>query len=188
MNLRPCTIVSDKDIFAEFYKKQLAKRLLLARSSSDDAERSMIAKLKLRCGAQFTSKLEGMVTDMNLSSDIQSAFSDYITEKEVKLDTDLTVQVLTTGFWPTYKSDDLSLPAEMLQCIESFKAFYDIRTSHRRLRWVHSLGSATVLGSFSPGGKPKKHDLMVSTYQACILLLFNDQARCAYPPTPGLLI
>ena len=43
---------SHQDIFAEFYKKQLAKRLLLARSSSDDAERSMIGKLKLRCGAQ----------------------------------------------------------------------------------------------------------------------------------------
>ena len=40
------------------------------------------AKLKLRCGAQFTSKLEGMVTDMNLSSDMQSAFSDHLGEKE----------------------------------------------------------------------------------------------------------
>jgi len=167
--------LSDKDIFAEFYKKQLAKRLLLARSSSDDAERAMIAKLKLRCGAQFTSKLEGMVTDMNLSSDLQTAFSEHLSSKEIDLKTDLSVQVLTTGFWPTYKSDDLSLPSEMLQCIEAFKTFYDGRTSHRRLRWVHSLGSATVLGSFSPSGKAKKHDLMVSTYQACILLIFNDQ-------------
>ena len=173
--VRLFSYLSDKDIFAEFYKKQLAKRLLLARSSSDDAERSMIAKLKLRCGAQFTSKLEGMVTDMNLSSDIQSAFADYVREKEVKLQTDLTVQVLTTGFWPTYKSDDLNLPTEMLQCIETFKAFYDVRTSHRRLRWVHSLGSATVNGTFTPGGKSKKQTLMVSTYQACILLLFNNQ-------------
>ena len=41
---RPASLRS----LAEFYKKQLAKRLLLARSSSDDAERSMIAKLKLR--------------------------------------------------------------------------------------------------------------------------------------------
>ena len=49
------------------------------------------------------------------------------------------------------------------------------RTSHRRLRWVHSLGSATVLGQFTPGGKTKKHDLMVSTYQACLLLVFNGQ-------------
>jgi cullin 1 len=168
-------LLAAQDIFAEFYKKQLAKRLLLARSSSDDAERAMIAKLKLRCGAQFTSKLEGMVTDMNLSSDMQSAFSDHLREKEIRLETDLSVQVLTTGFWPTYKSDDLNLPSEMLQCIETFKAFYDGRTSHRRLRWVHSLGSATVLGSFSPNAKSKKHDLMVSTYQACILLIFNEQ-------------
>jgi len=173
--VRLFSYLSDKDIFAEFYKKQLAKRLLLARSSSDDAERSMIAKLKLRCGAQFTSKLEGMVTDMNLSSDMQTAFSEHMNEKEVKLSTDLTVQVLTTGFWPTYKSDDLNLPQELVQCIETFKEFYDKRTSHRRLRWVHSLGSATVLGTFTPGGKTKYHDLMVSTYQACILLCFNGQ-------------
>jgi len=93
----------------------------------------------------------------------------------VKLSTDLTVQVLTTGFWPTYKSDDLNLPQELVQCIETFKEFYDKRTSHRRLRWVHSLGSATVLGTFTPGGKTKYHDLMVSTYQACILLCFNGQ-------------
>lgn len=52
----------------------------------------MIAKLKLRCGAQFTSKLEGMVTDMNLSSDMQSAFADHLRDKEIKLETDLSVQ------------------------------------------------------------------------------------------------
>ena len=84
--------------------------------------------------------------------------------------------MLTTGFWPTYKSDDLNLPKEMVECMDTFKGFYDSRTSHRRLRWVHSLGSATVHGVFTPPtGKPKKHDLMVSTYQACILLLFNGQ-------------
>jgi len=179
--------LSDKDIFAEFYKKQLAKRLLLGSSSSDDAERAMIAKLKLRCGAQFTSKLEGMVTDMNLSSDMQSAFAEHLRDKEISLDTDLSVQVLTTGFWPTYKSDDLNLPSEMLACIETFKSFYDARTSHRRLRWVHSLGSATVLGAFSPNGKSKKHDLMVSTYQACILLIFNEQDSFSFKDMQQML-
>lgn len=163
--VRLFSYLTDKDIFAEFYKKQLAKRLLLQRSASDDAERSMIAKLKLKCGAQFTSKLEGMVTDMNLSADIQSAFSEWMQEKNVHLDTELTVQVLTTGFWPTYKSDELNLPSEMVQCVQAFKEYYDGRTSHRRLRWVHSLGSAQVLSTFMPGGKEKKHDLMVSTYQ-----------------------
>lgn len=62
-------------MFAEFYRKQLAKRLLLGRSASDDDERSLITKLKYRCGAQFTSKLEGMLTDMNVSKDSQNNFS-----------------------------------------------------------------------------------------------------------------
>ena len=169
--LRLCQVVrlfsylTDKDIFAEFYKKQLAKRLLLQRSASDDAERSMIAKLKLKCGAQFTSKLEGMVTDMNLSSEHQTAFVEWMNAKDVKLETDLTVQVLTTGFWPTYKSDELNLPSEMVACVSAFKEYYDSRTSHRRLRWVHNLGSAQVVGTFQPGGKKKQHDLIVSTYQ-----------------------
>ena len=56
--------LTDKDLFSEIYRNQLAKRLLNQRSKSDDAERSMISKLKLRCGAQFTGKMEGMVTDL----------------------------------------------------------------------------------------------------------------------------
>jgi len=175
--VRLFSYLTDKDIFAEFYKKQLAKRLLLQRSASDDAERSMIAKLKLKCGAQFTSKLEGMVLDMNLSQDHQTHFIEFISMKEIKLECDLTVQVLTTGFWPTYKSDELNLPSEMVACVTAFKAYYDSKTSHRRLRWVHNLGSNQVLGTFYPGGKKKQHDLMVSTYQACILLLFNTQEK-----------
>jgi cullin 1 len=172
--------LSDKDIFAEFYKKQLSKRLLLQRSSSDDAERSMIEKLKLRCGAQFTSKLEGMCVDMNLSNDIQSDFANYLSDEGVNLSIDLTVQVLTTGFWPTYKPDDLNLPLEMMTCIETFGAFHEKRSQHKILRWVHQLGSATVIGKFSPNGKQKEHDLIVSTLQATVLLLFNTQETLTF--------
>ena len=49
--------LTDKDLFAEIYRNQLAKRLLNQRSASDDAERLMIGKLKLRCGSQFTGKM-----------------------------------------------------------------------------------------------------------------------------------
>jgi len=63
-----------KDVFEAFYKKDLAKRLLLQRSVSNDAEKAMITKLKAECGSQFTNKLEGMFNDMELSHDIVSAF------------------------------------------------------------------------------------------------------------------
>ena len=38
--------IEDKDVFQKFYSKMLAKRLVQHMSASDDAEASMISKLK----------------------------------------------------------------------------------------------------------------------------------------------
>ena len=38
--------LQEKDVFERYYKQHLAKRLLLNRSVSDDAEKNMISKLK----------------------------------------------------------------------------------------------------------------------------------------------
>lgn len=66
--------IHGKDVFEAFYKKDLAKRLLVGKSASVDAEKSMLSKLKQECGGAFTSKLEGMFKDMELSRDINVAF------------------------------------------------------------------------------------------------------------------
>ena len=50
--------LADKDVFESFYRSHLSKRLLSARSASDEIEKIMIAKLKSECGQQFTSKME----------------------------------------------------------------------------------------------------------------------------------
>jgi cullin 1 len=39
--------IEDKDVFQKFYSKMLAKRLVGHMSASDDAEASMISKLKV---------------------------------------------------------------------------------------------------------------------------------------------
>lgn len=41
-----CIVHAGKDVFEAFYKKDLAKRLLLGKSASFDAEKSMLLKLK----------------------------------------------------------------------------------------------------------------------------------------------
>lgn len=38
--------ISDKDLFAEFYRKRLARRLLQDKSASDDHDRSILTRLK----------------------------------------------------------------------------------------------------------------------------------------------
>merc|ERR1711997_421266 len=70
--------IHGKDVFEAFYKKDLAKRLLVGKSASVDSEKSMLSKLKAECGAGFTSKLAGMFRDMELSRDINSAFKQHV--------------------------------------------------------------------------------------------------------------
>nr|QBG82570.1 cullin-1 [Papaver somniferum] len=116
-----CLLISDdKDLFAEFCMKKLARRLLFDKNSAHDHhERSFLSKLKQQCGAQFTSKMEGMVSDLALARDMQTGY---------------------IGFWPNYKTIDLNLPAEMKKPIE----------------------------------------LIVSTHQAAVWVLFNSSDKLSY--------
>ena len=52
---------------------------------------------------------------MTLAKENQTSFEEYLSNNpNVDPGIDLTVTVLTTGFWPSYKSFDLNLPAEMV--------------------------------------------------------------------------
>lgn len=168
--------ISDKDLFAEFYRKRLARRLLQDKSASDDHERSILTRLKQQCGAQFTSKMEGMVTDLQLAREKQQVFEQWKESKGRDLAVDLSVTVLTTGFWPTYKAMDLALPAEMVEGIEAFKEFYEGETKHRKLTWVYTQGTCVLKGNF----KPRSIEMVLSTLQAAALLLFNEADELSY--------
>jgi len=55
------------------------------------------------------------VTDLTLAKENQTSFEEYLSNNaNADPGIDLTVTVLTTGFWPSYKSFDLNLPAEMV--------------------------------------------------------------------------
>ena len=166
--------LTDKDLFAEFYRTQLAKRLLNQRSASDDAEKIMIAKLKMQCGTHFTSKMEGMLTDLTIGTEQRSEFDQKVKEHNVKID--FSVQVLTTGFWPTYKSPDVTIPPEMAQCMDIFKEWHDKKHQQRKLSWMFSLGNATVKGVF---GK-KSYDLQVTTLQAVALKVLSGGKKMSF--------
>lgn len=192
------TYLSEKDIFQEFCRKQLAKRLLLDRSHSDDAERFLITKLKQSCGAHFTSKLEGMIVDINMSKEThqlqftqwnlqrtgasaEDASAPSMSGAAVVDGVDFNVRVLTTGHWPTYSEEVIILPPQLAACEARFKEYYDIKTAQRVLRWYHSLGKGSLETSLFVGKKPyKKIELHVSTHHLCILMLFNTTDQMSY--------
>ncbi|KAK7860970.1 cullin-3A isoform X1 [Quercus suber] len=168
--------LQEKDVFEKYYKQHLAKRLLAGKTVSDDAERSLIVKLKTECGYQFTSKLEGMFTDMKTSQDTMQGFHESL-GAELGDSPSLTVQVLTTGSWPTQPSATCNLPAEILGVCEKFRSYYLGTHTGRRLSWQTNMGTADLKAIF---GKGQKHELNVSTYQMCVLMLFNNADRLSY--------
>ena len=169
--------ISDKDLFGEFYRKKLSRRLLFDRSANDDHERSILTKLKTQCGAQFTSKMEGMVTDLQIAKDNQKEFEKWLDDDETRRPKmEFAVTVLTTGFWPTYQFTELALPEECVGCITTFKEFYDKKLQHRKLTWIYGLGQVTMKGNFAS----KPIELNINLFQAAILLLFNEQETLKY--------
>lgn len=178
--------VSEKDLFSEFYKKKLGRRLLFGSgASNDDAERSVLARLKQQCGSQFTSKMEGMLTDLTLAREKQNQFDDWKKGRAARLGArapaagaappppppvDLSVTVLTTGFWPKYPSFDLQLPAELEAGVAAFSEFYETANLHRKLTWQYTIGSCHLRGNFGP----RPLELVLATTQAAALMMFND--------------
>ncbi|CAI5532968.1 unnamed protein product [Closterium sp. Naga37s-1] len=88
----------------------------------------------------------------------------------------LSVQVLTTGSWPTQAGARCNLPGEILPICEKFTRHYLTTHTGRRLTWQMNMGHADVKAMF----ESRKYELSVSTYQMCILMLFNTHDSLTY--------
>lgn len=130
----------------------------------------MISKLKLRCGAQYTSKMEGMISDLQVGSEHNRTFCEHLrtADSDSVPSLNFSILVLTTGFWPPYKSPACPFPPQMQELMTQFSQYYHGATSHRKLSWVSTLGTAFVSANFK-----RTYELQVTTLQAITLHLFN---------------
>jgi cullin 3 len=186
--------IQDKDMFERYYKKHLARRLLMAKSESADVEKAMITRMKMEIGNAFTQKLEGMFKDMHMSRELTTQYRDHIRglgDMDRKT-IDLGIQVLTTNHWPVEAvggsskleegRENCTWPSEINTLQESFKAFYLKERNGRMLTWLPYLGNADVKVVFpkvpgkesGPLSKLRRHELNCTTYAMIILLQFND--------------
>jgi len=172
--------VHSKDVFEAFYKRDLAKRLLTGRAVSTDMERSFMSKLKAECGAGYTSKMEGMFKDMELSRDIMGSYAAHAGSSLAAVGpmsaktVDMDVQVLTTGYWPVYpKYPNIILPPELLALRSKFESYYDDKYQGRRIAWQYSLGNCIVKANFPKSSAPK--ELIVNVCQSLVLLCFRHE-------------
>jgi len=162
--------LQDKDVFEDFYKKHLAARLLTGQSKDIDIEKKMITELKGECGHQYTARVEGMFKDMDISKTIMKHFKNFRLKSGRVGGSEISVTVLTSGFWPIPVVPKCILPKTAQHMIDEFTGFYLQKHSGRRLTWQHNLGSAEVRATFEKG----KKEFLLHTYQMCIMMLYNN--------------
>jgi len=161
--------LEDKDIFLDFYKTSLSRRLLYKLSVSNDAEDAFITKLKVECGQQAIQKLASMFTDMGLSDQLQEGYSK-CSHGASPGGVAHEMRVLQTNAWPEKATDSPIVLCEELQtCVQAFEAFYNSQHSGRKLAWIYNLGSVEL----ATYGFERKHTLVASTFQGLVLMLFN---------------
>lgn len=172
--------IEDKDVFQKFYSRMLARRLVHSNSSSDDAETSMISKLKEACGFEYTNKLQRMFQDMQISKDLNKEFRVHLEGVEYTKSVDSAFSILGTGFWPlTAPSTDFTPPPEIAAEIERFIRFYKHKHDGRKLTWLWHLCKGEIKAGYCKASKTP-YTFQVSIYQMAILLLFNEKDNYSY--------
>ena len=171
--------IEDKDVFQKFYSRMLARRLVHSNSSSDDAETSMISKLKEACGFEYTNKLQRMFQDMQISKDLNTGFKEHLQGLGHK-GLDSQYSILGTGFWPlTPPNTTFNPPEEVNADCERFSRFYKNKHEGRKLTWLWQLCKGEVKANYCKGAK-MPYTFQVSIYQMAILLLFNEKDKNTY--------
>lgn len=164
--------IEGKDTFEAFYKKDLARRLLMGRSASQDAERNMLTRLRGECGSSFTHNLEQMFKDQELAKDEMEAYKQWSSlNLDRKSPVDLSAMILSASAWPTYPDVRINLPDDVATQIETFDKHYKNKHTGRVLTWKHSLAHCSIKAVFPKGTK----ELLVSAFQAVVLLMFNKE-------------
>lgn len=163
--------IEDKDVFQKFYSKMLAKRLVHHISASDDAEESMISKLKAACGFEYTSKLQRMFLDIGVSKGLNEEYKEFLRKNNLPNDIDFSIFVLSSGSWPFTQNHTFTPPTELERSVQRFNEFYVIRHSGRKLNWLYNMCRGEIITNFAK----QRYTLQASTFQMAVLLQYNEQ-------------
>ncbi|KAL4073151.1 Cullin [Scleroderma yunnanense] len=162
--------IEDKDVFQTFYTTKLSKRLIHGVSASDEAEASMISKLKEACGFEYTNKLQRMFTDMSLSKDLTDQFKERMQQNHDDMDINFGIMVLGTNFWPlSAPNNDFIIPSEIFPTYDRFSKYYQTKHSGRKLTWLWNYSKNELRTNYLN----QKYILMTSSYQMAVLLQYN---------------
>jgi hypothetical protein len=111
-----------------------------------------------------------MFRDIDLARDEMASYKSILEERQQKTSMELSVNILSASAWPTYPDVPVNIPSSILESVNDFDSHYKAKHTGRKLMWKHALAHCQLRASFPRGNK----EIVVSSFQAIVLLLFND--------------
>ena len=90
-----------------------------------------------------------MFKDMELSKDMQTEFSQMVQSSNRGLSLDFSVEVLTSGTWPSMDKPPCVLPNPMKDCITRFDQWFKQKNANRQLSWMNACGSVELQTTYT---------------------------------------
>ena len=112
-----------------------------------------------------------MFKDIELAREEISSYKMMLEERQIKSAIDLNVNVLSASAWPTYSDVKVEIPVDIQKATTNFEQHYRAKHTGRKLAWKHALAHCQLKAAFPKGNK----EIVVSSFQAIVLLLFNDR-------------
>ncbi|KAK2194623.1 bifunctional Cullin/Cullin homology domain/Winged helix DNA-binding domain superfamily/Cullin protein [Babesia duncani] len=194
--------LANKSYFELCFRSFLSIRLLYDQCICPN-HIEIISIFKEECGAAYVSKLENLISDIDISQGITDEFQRSHREMLDKLNHAFSVVVLSTDTWLPKKVIDRKLDNEnefvevdvhesseivqikqrgtIIEDIEepqsAFVNFYQNNHKNKSLKFLPEFGSATISCTFknpnSTFGAARVYDFKLSIYQAFCLLAFS---------------
>ncbi|KAA6394952.1 MAG: putative cullin 1 [Streblomastix strix] len=176
--------VQQKDVFINSHQYLLSQRILnqaIGESEKIEVEKVFIDKLKIRFGDSYTYKLDAMFKDLLPQVKLQQLEDDQ--QQGLNLGFDLQAQILTKASWSILKRENVNLPDNLQQALQSFQHLYKKIKPEREIEWFPKLGSMVVEVQFAQ----KKCNITMESTQALVLLNFANGAQLSVNDLSTLL-
>ncbi|TFK26323.1 Cullin [Coprinopsis marcescibilis] len=158
------------------YAQSLAKRLLCDASVSQEVEGAVVSRLAEICGEEYTGHLRRLLNEISISKDLTQDFQRTSCHRSATSNSiTFDGKVVGANFWPLkVHTHPFIVPHAIAPLYEAFNRYFASRFTGRKLRWLWSHSTNEMQTNFTDrGGGKGKHTLVVSSYQAAVLVLFN---------------
>lgn len=116
-------LLTDKDLFRAYYRRQMARRVLAGRYDID-IERALLRRLRAECGFAYTAKMDGILADVASSSALFASFVRAASDGPADAVPVGELFVLNSQHWPVVRcdADAIQLPPPLSCTVDAFES------------------------------------------------------------------